>query len=146
MNTIIISTLSQLKNCPSEIDGNLVIDFGSERNGIIKHLKSLSVKKVNGNVDISKLSKLSTLEGIGSNYFTEINGELNLPYNIKSNLLSILKIRKLTKFTFLPGKWWRSIKDGKIDTKPMDILYAFKNDILECQEELIKYGYKKQAR
>jgi hypothetical protein len=141
---IYVTKLSELKNLPEEIHEGLVFDFG-ERNQIITHLKGLKTKIVRGNVDLSRLQNLQTLEGMGSRYFKTIHGTLELPYNIKSHMLSILKVRYLHGFYFISRSFW---KPNPIDEKPMNILKKYQTtfDILECQEELIINGYKHQAR
>ena len=144
---IIITKLSELKKLPEEVHDTIVFNLIG-RNEIITHLKHLKTKKVYGNVDLSRLTKLKTLEGIGTQYLTEIHGDLILPFDIKSHLLSILKIKKLTDYSFKRYSWNNYNRTTFKVIDPIDILdkYRETRDILECQQELFRYGYREHAR
>jgi hypothetical protein len=126
--------LESLKGCPYQVRD---IDIRA-----CKKLKSLkgAPKIVKRNAFCGN-TNLTSLEGIGKDYFEEIGDTLFLPAGtITSNILGILKIKKLKECA-----WFVS---GKNDEQAFEILskHFVSRRLSKCREELIEAGLKEFAK
>jgi hypothetical protein len=107
-------------------------------------LLDCSIKTINGDCNIMGLN-LQSLEGIGTKYFTEINGKLSLSASSQSNILGLLKIKNLRGISLMTGDHFYTENSKKAFSIVMKH-FGQCSDIIDCQDELIEAGLKEFAK
>jgi len=153
------NTLKSLKNFPKRIKTNFnlvasgITDFsdGPESVESICSIQSYAKSITNLSIEAPMLRlsypNLEKLSGLGDSKIEQI--ELINCHNIKSHILSLLKIKKLEIVVYVAN----SLKPWENNTTDFNNALAILNrhlmgnrDILACQEELIEAGLKEFAR
>ena len=86
--------IKSFKGLPKIIQGNLQADYLDELESLVGAPEEVK------NVFMYDCPKITSLEGIGKEYFQKINGAFYITDSIRSHVLGLLKIQNLTGIQF----------------------------------------------
>jgi hypothetical protein len=137
--------LRSLEGCPEIINGH----FNCSGNKNLTSLKGVP-KKIKWNLSCQDTS-ISSLKDIHK-MISQIDGIIDLPLTIKSNILGLLKIKNLKKVSFISNMI--SATTQKMFHKDLediaDIINKYlpnptPDKIIDCQNELVEAGFEEYA-
>jgi hypothetical protein len=156
--------LTSLEGAPQKIDGDFICDSnknitslkGMPQEGVREiHSVGCSLtsfegcpKKVERGV-FATGNPIKNLKNIHK-IFDAINGEMELPDSIESNILGLLKIKNLRKISFFAGEKSPIKTSKETKTEISNIINKYlpnptSAQIIDCQNELIEAGFEEYA-